>query len=90
MVFSEGNAFGKDMDLSREALLNSWSYRSQQILCASHNKANSVTVKLTVLNELHQFTRFHARAGSDMSPLVKCTFGIVSSAIGVIKHQSIG
>jgi hypothetical protein len=52
--------------------------------------ANYVTVKLTVLNELHKFTRFHARAGSDMPPLVKCTFGIVSSAIGVIKHQSIG
>ena len=31
--------------------------------------ANSVTVNVTVLNELHTFTRFHARAGSDASHL---------------------
>jgi len=78
------------MDLSQEAVRNTWSYRSRRILCTIHNIAKSVTVNLTVFNELHKFTRFHARAGSDILPLVKCTFAIVSSAIGVIKHQSIG
>jgi hypothetical protein len=86
----KNKAFGKYMDLSQEAVRNTWPYRIRQILCAVHNVAKSVTVNLTVFNELHKFTRFHARADSDMLPLVKCTFAIVSSAIGVIKQQSIG
>jgi len=84
--FNNINIHGATMKTVRNNCLN----RSRQILCASHNMANSVTVNLTLFNELHKFTRFHARTGSDMPPLVKCTFGIVSSAIGVIKHQSIG
>jgi hypothetical protein len=93
------------MDLSQDRLRDTWLHRriwtcrKTDYVILGYTEADlfvyepqhgySVTVKLTVLNELHKFTCSHARAGTDMQmpPLVKCTCGIVSSAIDVIKHQ---